>query len=70
MPHILRNVRVRFLRRRPGSSVSLLTARDVMPEPFTDLPARYESLLDCVWACERRERQNDRIDGAPGRAPA
>ena len=61
MSTILRAVRVRFLRRRPGSSVSMLVARDIQDEPYAELQEQYADLLDCVWRCEARERQNDRI---------
>jgi hypothetical protein len=60
--YVLRSVRVRFLRRRPGSSVSLLTARDVMPEVHEELTEQLQDLLHCVWSCEAQARREDRIE--------
>jgi len=57
---ILRAVRVRFLRRLSGSSVSALTAIDVEPETHPELQEQYADLLDCVWRCEAQERATDR----------
>ena len=62
MQTILRAVRIRFLRRITGSSVSMLTAKDIEPEPHPELQEQYAGLLDCVWRCEARERQSDRMD--------
>lgn len=59
MSTILRAVRVRFLRRRPHSSVSLLTALDIQPERYPELQEQYASLLDCVWQCEREAARTD-----------
>jgi len=39
----------------------MLIAVDVEPEPHREIQEQYASLLDCVWKCEARERQNDRI---------
>lgn len=57
---ILRAVRVRFLRRISGSSVSMLTALDISPEPYVEIQEQYAGLLDCVWRCEADLRERDR----------
>jgi len=69
MQTILSVVRVRFLRRAAGSSVSLLTSHDVLPEPFPEPQECYASLLACVWECERRASQADHQELYFGRSP-
>ena len=61
MQAILRAVRVRFLRREAHSSVSVLIAVDVQPEPHPELQEQYADLLHCVWTCEARERRDARF---------
>jgi hypothetical protein len=63
MQPIIRIARVRFLRRAPHSSVSMLTAVDVGQEPHPELQEQYASLLDTVWkqeAIARRDGQQVR----------
>ena len=62
MQKVLRAVRIRFLRRLHGSSISELTALDVMPEAHPEIQEQYADLLGCVWECERRARQDARLE--------
>ena len=60
MQSILR-IRVVCLRRRPNSSVSLLTAVDIAEEIHPEPAEQLQDLLDCVWKQEAAVRREERF---------